>query len=250
MDLRKVLGDLGLNQKEVKVYLALLELSEALPSVIAKMAAIKRPTTYLILDQLKSKGLVSRVKKGAYFYFQPITPHFLVEDQYRKLTNIEEALPELLSLHDKYAVRPYVSIFEGENGLISIMQDTLSTSTDILTWADVSLATQTVLKDYYPSYIKEKVKRNIWNRGIVVDEKFGRAYQSRGDLELRELYLIPKEDYPFKNEINIYDDKMVIISHKDLIGVVIQNKSIADTQRSIFNFAFKYAKLLDSKATE
>ena len=61
------------------------------------------------------------------------------------------------------------------------------------------------------------------------------------------MYLIPKEDYPFKNEINIYDDKIAIISHEDKMGVIIQNANIAETQRSIFNFAFKYAKIAEKE---
>jgi hypothetical protein len=46
--------------------------------------------------------------------------------------------------------------------------------------------------------------------------------------------------------INIYDDKVAIVSHQDQVGVIIENKNIADTQRSIFNFAFDYAKILES----
>ena len=53
--------------------------------------------------------------------------------------------------------------------------------------------------------------------------------------------------YLFKNEINIYDDKVAIISHEDQIGVIIQNKNIADTQRSIFELGFEYAKILEKQ---
>lgn len=247
MDLTQTLTQLGLSDKEAKVYLSLLTLKEALPSVISKHANIKRPTTYLILDQLAEKGLASKVKKGSYYHFQPITPHNLLEKQHKIYQNIEEALPELLSLHEKFAVKPQVSYFEGKKGLIQIMEDTLTTSTDLLCWADVTLATKTLLEDYYPSYIKTKVERKIWLRGIFSYDKNALNLKQRGKEELREVYLIPKEDYPFKNEINIYDNKIAIISHEDKMGVIIQNANIADTQRSIFNFAFKYAKLAEKE---
>ncbi len=70
-------------------------------------------------------------------------------------------------------------------------------------------------------------------------------FKKFGEAELREIYLIPKEKFPFRNEINIYDDKVAIISHEDEIGVIIQNKNIADTQRSIFELGFEYAKILE-----
>lgn len=68
-----------------------------------------------------------------------------------------------------------------------------------------------------------------------------------GKEELREVYLVPKEKFPFENEINIYDDKVAIISHADKVGVIIQNQSIADTQKAIFKLAFEYAQIVESK---
>ncbi|MBT5517005.1 hypothetical protein HOK22_03775, partial [Candidatus Peregrinibacteria bacterium] len=68
--------------------------------------------------------------------------------------------------------------------------------------------------------------------------KLGKLWKEREKTELREVLLIPKEKYPFKNEINIYDDKVSIISHEDQTGIIIRNKTMADTQRIIFDFAF------------
>ena len=75
MDLPKILQGIGLSEKESRVYLELLSLKEALHSQISRKAGVKRPTTYLILEQLAKKGLVSQVKKGRYVYFQPVNPH-------------------------------------------------------------------------------------------------------------------------------------------------------------------------------
>lgn len=245
MDLNKVLNNIGLGEKEIKIYLSLLEFKEALPSMISKKAGVKRPTTYLILDELCQKGLASKIKKGPYYYYQSISPHSLLEDQYNKYKNLETALPELLKLNEIYSTKPEMSFFEGKEGLIHIMEDTLTTKTELLCWADTKLSVSTLLKDYYPSYIAKKVKNKIWLRGILCYDEYALAFKKRGKEELREVYLISKEDYPFKNEINIYDDKMAIISHQDNVGVIIRNKNIADTQRSIFNFAFKYAKIAE-----
>jgi HTH-type transcriptional regulator, sugar sensing transcriptional regulator len=247
MNLNKTLEQIGLSEKEAKVYLVLLELREALPSTISKKAGVKRPTTYLILDELVKKGLSSKIKKGAYYHFQAVSPYNLLEDQYQKYHNFEQALPELLNLHKAYAVKPEMSFFEGKEGIIRIMEDTLTSKTDLLCWADVTLATTTLLKDYYPKYIAKKVKNKIWLRGIFCYDQEALKLKKREEEELREVYLIPKKDYPFKNEINIYDDKIAIISHQDQIGVIIRNKNIADTQRSIFKFAFKYAKIAEKE---
>jgi HTH-type transcriptional regulator, sugar sensing transcriptional regulator len=247
MDLTKTLSNIGLSDKEARLYLSLLEYNEALPSVLSRKSGIKRPTTYVILEQLKARGLVSQVRKGGATYFRALSPYSLLDDQHEKYSALEEALPELLQLNSKFAATPQMTLYEGENGIVRIMEDTLTTSTELLCWADVSLAVGTILSEYYPSYVKKKVANGVWLRGIFCDDKRAREFQTKGKEELREVYLIPKKKFPFKNEINVYDDKLAIISHADKIGVIIQNKSIADTQRSIFELGWEYAKLLSKK---
>ncbi|MFA6024610.1 MAG: helix-turn-helix domain-containing protein [Candidatus Gracilibacteria bacterium] len=242
--LNLILNDIGLNEKEVKIYLALLELHEALPGVVSKKAGVKRPTTYVILEQLQKKGLVSHFKRKNITYFRAVNPKQILEEQKRKLSRLESALPELTNLHEKYTVTPQLSLFEGRDGLIQIMEDTLTTSTELLCWANPQIV-MGLLEDYYPSYIKKKVEKQIFLKGIFCYDEIGMKFKGKGEEELREVYLIPKEKFPFKNEINIYDDKVAIISHQDGVGVIIQNKNIADTQRAIFNLGFEYARLLE-----
>ena len=245
MNLENVLQNQGLNSKEAKIYLVLLELQEALPSVISKKAGVKRPTTYVILEQLQKRGLISHVKKNGNLYFRALNPKSLFHEQEYKLKLLEEALPDLNNLNRKYSFTPQMSVFEGKEGLIQIMEDTLTTTTELLCWANISVAVHTLLEDYYPTYIKKKVKNNVFLKGIFPYEKGSLDFKKRGKEELREVHLIPADKFPFKNEINIYDDKVAIISHQDETGVIIQNQSIADTQRVIFNLGFEYAKLLE-----
>lgn len=245
MKIHNVLTGIGLSEKEAKAYLVLLELKEALPSTVARKSGLKRPTAYVILEQLQKQGLASHTKRGRLTYYQAANPHWLLERQHKRYSDLEHALPELLQLHQMYASTPQMTIFEGKEGLMRIMEDTLSSSTELLVWADVSLVVGSVLNEYYPTYIKKKVERKLWVRGVVSDDPIAKAFQARGKAELRELYLIPKKEFPFRNEINIYDDKVAIISHEDNVGVILQNANIATTQRSIHKLTFEYAKLLN-----
>lgn len=246
MNLSLTLQNIGLSEKEAKIYLALLQLHEALPSAIARRAEVKRPTAYVILEALQKRGLVSHIKKGKLLYFRAQNPQTLVDHQHDKFLALKHALPELMQLHEKLTATPQMSVFEGKEGLIHIMEDTLTARTELFCWADVTEAVE-CLRDYYPTYIAKKVKRKLWLRGVVCYDKMALRFKKHGDDELREIYLISKEQFPMRNEINIYDDKVAIISHEDRIGVIIQNKNIADTQRSIFKLGFEYAKILELK---
>jgi len=53
------LKHIGLSNNEAKVYLAMLELGPSPVLDIAAKAAINRPTTYVQIELLKKKGLVS-----------------------------------------------------------------------------------------------------------------------------------------------------------------------------------------------
>jgi len=248
MQHQRVLEEAGMTNIEAKVYLALLEFGESLPGVIARRSGVKRSTTYLILNRLEDQGLVSKVKKGGHLHFHALNPYALAEKQHQKYRNLELILPDLLALRRRNSSKPQVSFFEGKAGLIQMMEDTLTSKTELLLWADVKLSVTTTLADYYPTYIKKKVKRGIWVRGIVNDDEVARSLKAREKEELREIYLIPKEEFPFENEINIYDNKIAIVSHTDQVGVIIENEHIAKTQRSIFRLAFKQAQRINGRA--
>lgn len=69
----KILQELGLTEIEAKIYLASLELGTDTVLKIAKKAEVKRPTAYIALDSLFSKGFVSKSKKRALPYMLPKT---------------------------------------------------------------------------------------------------------------------------------------------------------------------------------
>ena len=252
IDLEKtatVLQKLGFSDKEAQIYLVLLELNEALASTVSRKTGINRTTAYSILEHLQKRGLVSTVRRNSNTYYQAQNPHMFLskkksgfQEMQEALRGLEIALPQILDLHKEYKT-PQMSVYKGKEGLIQVMQDTLTTSTELLCWCDVDLATNTVLTDYFPEYLRQKMEKQIWLRGIFCYDQASLRHKKEQGVELREVYLIPKEDFPFDNEINIYDDIVAIISYEDEVGVIIQPEHIANTQRSIFNFAFKYARL-------
>ncbi len=71
--LTKKLEEIGLNEKEAKVYIATLELGEGSASEIAKKSEVNRATTYFILEKLIKMGLVSTSNKEIYKNLSPKT---------------------------------------------------------------------------------------------------------------------------------------------------------------------------------
>lgn len=244
--IRSTLIDQGFSEKEADVYLGLLRLGETSPQEISRISKVKRPTVYILLDNLISKGLVVKSPRGGSRRYRALSPSILLENRHNSLKKLEGILPELNSLMCNLSGRPEVSVYEGLGGIQRMMEQTLHSKTEIFYWADMELISTTAFKEYWREYIRKRVKARIFARGIAPLDRVSLECKRRHKEELRELYLISKDQYPFKMEVNIYDDKVAMISHEDLMGVIIQNQRIADTQRSIFRFAFHFAKLSES----
>lgn len=244
--IEQIKNSLALSQKEAELYYCLLRLKQSLPGTLSKISGIKRPTTYLILEQLEAKGLVSKFSKANKNYYQPVEPEVAIETQQRKIESMKAIVPLLkqLTFDDSQSSNPKVSFFEGEDGIINVLEDSLSAQTDICCWSNIDLAAKSI-NDYYLNYVKRRVKRNISIKAIFPYSKHALEFKARSQADLRELYLVPQDQFHFQNEINIYDDKVSIISHEEKIGIIIKSKLIADSQRAIFLMNFQYAKLLE-----
>jgi hypothetical protein len=62
--------------------------------------------------------------------------------------------------------------------------------------------------------------------------------------EKRESVLVPKETFSFHPEINIYNDKVMIASWREQLGIIIESAEIADAMKKTFELAWIGAKTL------
>ncbi|MBI2453603.1 hypothetical protein HYV58_00300, partial [Candidatus Peregrinibacteria bacterium] len=168
-------------------------------------------------------------------------PHVVSADFKRRARDFEKALPEFRRLRGE-AIHPRIRYFEGLEGIKAIYEDTLSSKTEILNYAN-----SREIRDHWPEYdeeyVKKRVKKKIYLRGIAPADEHGAWVQSRDTENYREIRLVPAHEFTFTNEINIYNDKVAIISYKDepLIGMIIESQEIANTQRDIFKMAWAFA---------
>lgn len=111
------LQNLGLSEKEAKIYIALLQLGPATPYQIAKKAELKRPTAYVIAEELVEKGLIVHVPGEEKKRYIARTPDAFIEEREVKLRQAKAILPELRSFQKGTAEKPSIMYFEGVEGL-------------------------------------------------------------------------------------------------------------------------------------
>jgi HTH-type transcriptional regulator, sugar sensing transcriptional regulator len=237
------LKDIGLNEKEAALYAAGLELWESSIQELAKEANIKRPTAYRIMEELQAKGLFSKASKGKRDYYEAEDPETIFGLYKIRQDAFARLLPDLRLLYNKGEKRPKVKFYNGIEGLKSMYWESLESKGTILVYGSID-DMWVLSKDFVHDYVQERIKRKILIRGIVPATAQSREYMKLNPKEMRELCLVPKERFPFTNEINIYNNKVAIFSFREQVGVIIESADIAHTQKAIFELAWAGAHIL------
>lgn len=124
MSAAQTLKKLGLNDKETRVYLALLRHGKTKPSVLAKLTKLNRATLYHTAKALVSKEIVAEDLSGKFLYYSPLPAKSLenvLENAKRELRAkenlVKQAIGELqlIQSEDAYPV-PKIRFIE-ENDL-------------------------------------------------------------------------------------------------------------------------------------
>ncbi len=245
IDLQK----LGLNEKEVKVYLAALELGYSSAQDMAKKAGINRATTYFIIEGLIKKGLMTQIEKGKKTYFAAEDPRGLEVVIQKKIKEAEdmkntfkEILPQLESVYNLSAEKPSIRYYEGLDGLKVMRSEFLQIATkEVLGFTALDQ-----LFKYFPSHEEEHSKKRIDKK---IKSRVIYTY-SKGPIEgatnkslLREARYIPVDKFKFTSDISIYEDRISMTFLKEKLGgVIIESKELADMMRAIFELAWEGAE--------
>jgi len=238
----QILKEYGLSDNEVKVYLASLMLGTAKANEIAKKADLLRTTTYEVLKSLAEQGLVSYVIKSGVKYFEAAGPNKLIRILEDKKDKIATILPDLESLKKSVTEKPNLELYEGKAGLKTILDDIIKSKPKELLQLGSGKVFE-ILQFYFPHWIKRRVKNKIFARILQQKTEIIESYRPRDKKELRELRYLPKS-FKINTHINIYSNKIAFLTLKEeeIIGVIIENKEIAETQRSLFEFLWDHVK--------
>ncbi len=119
----QALQNVGLSEKQALVYNALLELGEANMSSIAKHSKLKRPTVYLVIEELSKLSLVSLIQKRNKKIYSAAHPERIAEILESRNKRFQELLPNLLARFGTFGNKPKVQMLEGLDGIKQAYQE-------------------------------------------------------------------------------------------------------------------------------
>lgn len=233
--LRDILQTIGLNEKEARIYLALLELGETSIERISEKAKIKRTTLYDVVNSLKEKGLLGWTIKNKKRYYFAVDPRELQVQLEQKIFRLKQAMPELLSITNLIDKKPQIRFYEGVEGLKEVYLDTLQYPNQPLwAWVTTEDFLDVVGKEFADYYVPLRVKNKTLAYVIVPNSPSLKGYIEDSPKSLRKI----KIDYnsSFATEIDLYGgSKIGFISFSEKVGLIVDSKKIYDTLKNIFD---------------
>ncbi len=248
MEINNELKKLGFTANKANVYLAALELGSAPASYIAKKSKLKRTTTYKLLEELVSEGLVEIDYGTKVKTYLAQSPNALIELFNQKKKGADSLLPLLLNKFSQTEHKPTIRFYSGLAGIKKAFEDALTTKEKILyTYSPIKNVLDHFGPTYSRHYLNKRKKLNIVRKALrqtsdkKSDMKTWEFYASDQTV-MRQVKFLPA-GIDFRTLIQIYDNKISIISfEQDKFAFIIENEELAIFMKSIFNLLWQQAK--------
>ncbi len=252
----KTLRSLWLNEKEVLVYLAWLELWAASIQDLSEKSSVKRVTIYTYIDELKLKWFFSEVRRWNKRLFIAEAPSSLEAIMRKKnvelvksqteLNDVSQNLPSVIDKLEGFykktwnVNRPNVRFYEWLEWIRAVLNDSLSSKETIYTYTNIEWINE-YISDINEDYLIKRKKLKVHKKWLIIDSKQAREFVVDYDKTVTEIKFLKNVD--FDVEMEIYDWKVSYLTFTDNkpIWVIIENKEIYHMHRSLFDFDWKRA---------
>lgn len=234
MDKIELLKKIGLNEKEAKVYLAILELGSATIKPIATRAGVKRTSIYYFIDHLVELGLISQIAIKGKMHYKALPPTRLVDLEQEQLQMTQNLLPEFMSVFNTAGGKPRINYYEGPEQMKNIVREEPRCQKEVLyIWPGVDIMEMIGGTKFMEEIDQGRMKRGVMIKVIRFKEKDVTFKTSaHGTKYMREMRFAPPNVH-LTMGIGIYDTVKVgfFSSQKEGFGILIESEELTQAMR-------------------
>jgi len=252
--MEKELQKLGLEEKEVQIYLSCLSQKDPTPTLVAKLTGLKRATVYFYLERLKEKGLIEWEIHKSRKHISLVPPRRglkrYIAKQKEQIERSEDVMKGILAhmeqVNQETVPGSKVYHYEGQEG-IRFAIDKMLHSRKPLYWfgsMELLLAAAGGAEAWYRMFTARRLQEGTVTYGIT-DRRILRYPQFSNMKEARRSYRFLEDDFEVPATLVIFGDSICLGSkqNNELRMVLIENAMMAQT------LTFMY-KVLWSKLSE
>lgn len=237
-DFRSILKTMGFLESETSVYLALFEKGSLSTREISTITRLSRQGTYLALEALKDRGLVSTVSRGRKNFFQPEPPEKILDLLNRKILDLGGVAKDIKGMIPELTLKmggekPIVKLFEGKEGIRAIIDEFNSTPPrEVIEITDLDALNHILsLVDLKP--LKQKLDQ-LGTRTKAI--YYGHSQLTRKSTQV----VLVDELKSFRCSIAVSEDKILLVTFEGkMYSIILENRSLSKTMKYIFELAFE-----------
>jgi len=242
---KKYLEYVGLSEKEADIYLALLKTGSSSVMDITRVTSLKKSIAYILIESLVRRGLVREVTSGKRVQYEAESPDVLrmiVQDKRNRLEEeakrIEVVISEMKSIERDLGERPIVQYYEGRDAVRNAIDEYVSIE-DYSDGKDYGIYSY----DLFMKIFTSKDIKTIDEKRIKNNTRFKAIYTGAGTVISgtgnQDLIKIDQDRFPILCDIGIFNDEVRIHTlGQKTYGILIKNKEIATTLKSIIEYVF------------
>lgn len=235
----------GLSDREFLVYKAALKRPQSTASQLAEETGLPRTSVYHTVSLLQEQNLLTEEKlnSGRTCYAAAV-PKALVKQAKERVRVAEEGLQEIRKLAEslekiagKGSDDVLVKVLHGVEGLWTLVEDVLYTKSDSywLTATKLPFSKMLSEKDYFRRITHRRKRMKLTKSFIIADDSaFSRKLVRQGDLDFREVKILPNTR--LNGSIIIYGRKIGLVSFdsKNPKTLIVESKQLNNLLLSLF----------------
>lgn len=252
MSINTTLNQLGLNTKEIEVYLTLTKTGKSTPATLSKLTKINRATVYNIAKSLQSKGIIAEDLSGKTLYFTSLPPLSLeqiIKRPMRELQEkellVEKAIDELsvITANKEYPV-PRIRFVEEQN-LENFLYENIEKwqksvlETDSTWWGTQDYTFLENFRKWNDWYWKQPFSQNVKMYQVSNESAVEREVLKKYKTENRDVRF--SFDVDFTSSVWVGGEYLVMIVTKQhpFYLFELHDKTLAHNMREVFKKLWK-----------
>jgi sugar-specific transcriptional regulator TrmB len=231
----ETLEKLGLNKREARVYIVLLELEETTATKLSTRSGITRTLIYEIVDRLTEKGLVYSVVKEGIKHFSAARPELLQKDLEDKMKDLETILPSLKALAAVKKKETSVALFRGKKGVNAVLKMIIEDKEDYHLLGG-GLEACNYFEHENKVFVKRAEEAGI--KGYILASKEDKFFIGK----LEHLRYLPPQMLALTTTAVWGSKSALFVWSEPYYSVLIENQMIAQSNLSTFKYLWKSAE--------
>jgi predicted transcriptional regulator len=253
-DIKQNLLNLGLEDSEADVYIALSNKESASILELSKVVNIPRTTVYRLCEKLVEKKFAEWIVDSIGNKIKVLRPSsldFLIKEEKQKLEVKENALQTLQSMIPDVPLtipKTQVRYYQGKEGMKQVMWNALKAKKETVGYS-VYGRREVVGDQFNNKWVQEFKARKLSDRTVINEE--GLDYlithnhsplwhqQNRDDIRF-----LPNEKFCIKGDVTIYNNIYAVCFWREgeVVAFEIENPYFVKNQKSIFEILWEIAK--------